>query len=68
MIGFFVRSLIGSSHLQRALRAHFKRITLTDIVTVAREFPITSRVDVQTASKTWSQSVAAQSSCASIRR
>jgi hypothetical protein len=48
MIGFF-RSMIGSSQLQRALRTHFKGIALTDIVTAAREFPITSRVDVQTA-------------------
>jgi ATPase family associated with various cellular activities (AAA) len=49
MIGFFLRSMIGSSQLQRALRAHFKGIALTDIVTAAREFPITSRLDVHTA-------------------
>jgi hypothetical protein len=49
MIGFFLRSAIGSSRVQRALRAHFKGIALVDIVTGAREFPITSRVDIQTA-------------------
>jgi hypothetical protein len=49
MIGFFLRSVIGRSHLQRALRTHFKGIALTDIVTASREFPITSRVDVQAA-------------------
>jgi hypothetical protein len=28
MIGFFLRSVIGSSQLQRALRAHFRGIEL----------------------------------------
>jgi hypothetical protein len=49
MIGYFLRSMLGSSQLQRALRTHFKGIALTDIVTASRDFPITSRVDVQTA-------------------
>ena len=49
MIGFFLRSLFGSSQLQRAFRMHFKGIALTDLVTASREFPITSRVDVQAA-------------------
>jgi hypothetical protein len=35
MIGFFFRSLIGSSQLRRALGTHFKGIALTDIVTAA---------------------------------
>jgi hypothetical protein len=48
MIGYFLRSMLGSSQLQRALRAHFKGTALTDIVTASRDFPITSRVDVQT--------------------
>ena len=49
MMGFFLRSAIGSSRVQRALPAHFKGIALIDIVTGSREFPITSRVDIQTA-------------------
>ena len=49
MIGFFLRSMLGRSQLQRALRTHFKGIAVTDIVTAARDFPITSRVDVHSA-------------------
>jgi DNA polymerase III delta prime subunit len=49
MVSFFLRSMIGRSQLHRWLRTHFKTIALTDIVTAAREFPITSRVDVQIA-------------------
>lgn len=41
--------MVGRSALQRALRDHFKGLELTDIVTAARDFPITSRVDVHTA-------------------
>jgi hypothetical protein len=41
--------MFGRSALQRALRDHFKGLELTDIVTAARDFPITSRVDVHTA-------------------
>ena len=48
MNGFFLRS-IGRSQIQRALHRHFNGVALTDIVTAARDFPITSRVDVQTA-------------------
>jgi hypothetical protein len=49
MISFFLRSALASSRLQRALRTHFKGIAVTDIVTAGRDFPITSRVDVQAA-------------------
>jgi len=41
--------MFGRSALQRALRDHFKGLELTDIVTAARDFPITSRVDVHAA-------------------
>ena len=49
MISFFLRSALASSRLQRELRTHFKGIAVTDIVTAGRDFPITSRVDVQAA-------------------
>jgi len=49
MNGFVLRSIIGRSPLQRALQAHFKGIVFTELVTAARDFPITSRVDVHTA-------------------
>jgi len=49
MMGFFLRSMLGRSQLHRALRAHFKGTELTAIVTAARDFPVTSRVDVQAA-------------------
>jgi AAA+ superfamily predicted ATPase len=49
MIGYLVRSLIARSSLQRVLHKHFGHSDLGNIVTAAREFPITSRVDLQTA-------------------
>ena len=49
MIGYFVRSALGHSQLLRLLRVHFNGVELTDTVTAARDFPVTSRVDVQTA-------------------
>src|SRR5438132_806638 len=49
MIGYLFRTLTGRSALQKALRRHFRCRTSADIVTASREFPITSRVDVQTA-------------------
>jgi ATPase family associated with various cellular activities (AAA) len=39
----------GASGLQKALRAHFGGADLATIVTAARDFPVTSRVDVQRA-------------------
>jgi hypothetical protein len=49
MIGYFFRAATGGSLLQRTLRKHFGGVPLREIVTAAREFPITSRIDVQTA-------------------
>jgi len=49
MIGYLFRTLTGRSALQKALRRHFRCRTSANIVTASREFPITSRVDVQTA-------------------
>ena len=49
MIGFFLRSVLGSSTLQKAVRKRFNKADLAELVTAAREFPITSRVDVQAA-------------------
>lgn len=49
MIGQILRALTGSSGLRRVLRKHFRGISLGQITTAAREFPVTSRVDVQTA-------------------
>lgn len=49
MIGYLFRAITGRSPLQKMLRKHFGDQNLGEIVTAAREFPITSRVDVQTA-------------------
>jgi ATPase family associated with various cellular activities (AAA) len=49
MIGYFIRSFLGSSPLRKALRKHFKSVSPGEIVTAAREFPVTSRVDIQSA-------------------
>jgi hypothetical protein len=49
VIGYMLRALTGKSDLQKALRKHFQGLSLGEIVTAAREFPITSRVDVQVA-------------------
>src|SRR5262245_59380379 len=49
MLRYFLRTLSGKSGLQKALHAHFRGRSLGDIVTAARDFPITARVDVQVA-------------------
>ncbi len=49
MIDYVFRNLLGRTALQKTLRAHFRGVPLAQIVTAAREFPITSRLDVQTA-------------------
>src|SRR5262245_64543561 len=49
MIGYLFRAVTGGSALQKTLRKHFGGVALSEIVTAAREFPITSRIDVQTA-------------------
>lgn len=49
MIGYLFRAIASRSPLQKHLREHFQGVPLDRIVTAAREFPVTSRVDVQTA-------------------
>jgi len=49
VLGYFLRSLVGRSALQRALEQHFGGADLSQIVTAARDFPVTSRVDVNRA-------------------
>jgi len=49
MIGHFLRALTETSGLRKTLRKHFGDAPAGEIVTAAREFPVTSRVDVQTA-------------------
>lgn len=49
MIGYLIRSIAGRSPLRRALRQHFGGVELSQIVTAARDFPVTSRVDVDRA-------------------
>jgi hypothetical protein len=49
MIGYVLQNMLGRSALQRTLRKHFKGIAMPQIVTAARDFPITSRIDVQAA-------------------
>jgi AAA+ superfamily predicted ATPase len=48
MIGFF-RAISGKSQLRKMLQQHFRGLQLGEIVTAGRDFPITSRPDVQTA-------------------
>jgi len=49
MLRFLFRSFTSGHGLRKVLNQHFKATSLSDIVTAAREFPITSRVDVQNA-------------------
>ena len=50
MFGYLVRSIAASrSGLQRTMREHFKGVELSQIATAARDFPVTSRVDVDRA-------------------
>jgi hypothetical protein len=50
MFGYLVRSIAASrSGLQRTMRQHFEGVELSQIVTAARDFPVTSRVDVDRA-------------------
>lgn len=53
MAGQFLRALTGRSAVQRTMRDHFHGMLPGQIVTAAREFPITSRVDVQAALEQW---------------
>src|ERR1700730_2533120 len=49
MISYFFQALTGGSALRKTLHRHFGGVPLGEIVTAAREFPITSRVDIETA-------------------
>jgi len=49
MISYAFRAITGTSPLQKTLRRHFGRVPLGEIATAARDFPVTSRVDLQTA-------------------
>jgi hypothetical protein len=49
MSGFISGVLFGKSALRKALQKHFGSRSAGDIATAAREFPVTSRVDVQAA-------------------
>jgi ATPase family associated with various cellular activities (AAA) len=48
MDAYFVRQMLGRTPLRTTLRKHFDGIALTSIATAARDFPIASRVDLQT--------------------
>ncbi|HEY7448396.1 MAG TPA: hypothetical protein VH702_09615, partial [Vicinamibacterales bacterium] len=47
MIRYFFQNTLSRSALRTTLRKHFGGVAVADIVTAARDFPITSRVDVQ---------------------
>ncbi|MDX2150106.1 MAG: ATP-binding protein [Bryobacteraceae bacterium] len=49
MIGSFLRAVSGKSGLRMALHRHFGEVPVETILTAGRDFPVTSRVDVQTA-------------------
>ncbi|HKF68446.1 MAG TPA: ATP-binding protein [Vicinamibacterales bacterium] len=49
MIGQIFRAVTGKTPLRRILSGHFGRVSFETIATAAREFPITSRVEIQTA-------------------
>jgi ATPase family associated with various cellular activities (AAA) len=49
MNGFVGGLLFGRSTFRKILQKHFGNASVGDIATAAREFPVTSRVDVQTA-------------------
>ncbi len=44
-----VRGFLGRSALQKMLRSHFAGASLAELATASRTFPITARVDLQTA-------------------
>src|SRR5260370_16260227 len=47
--GYSFRALTGRSAIRKTLLRHFRGVPMGEIVTAAREFLITSRVDVETA-------------------
>jgi AAA+ superfamily predicted ATPase len=52
MLGFLFGSMFRTA-LQKTLRRHFGDAPLAQLVTASREFPVTSRVDVQVALDDW---------------
>jgi hypothetical protein len=55
MISFLFQSVFASA-LQKKLRKHFGHVPVAEVVTAARDFPVTSRVDVQAAMTEWFRS------------
>ena len=49
MFSYVVRGFLGRSALQKMLRSHFAGASLAELATASRTFPITARVDLQTA-------------------
>jgi ATPase family protein associated with various cellular activities (AAA) len=49
MLGYLFRGVMGRRDLHRKLARHFGSARFSEIVTAARDFPVTSRVDVQVA-------------------
>lgn len=48
-MGYWFRAFTGASGVGRTLRTHFGGVPLAQVATAAREFPVTSRVDLQAA-------------------
>jgi hypothetical protein len=53
MPGFLFPSFRTGDELRRTLVRHFAPVELSKVVTAAREFPVTARVDLQTALGDW---------------
>jgi ATPase family associated with various cellular activities (AAA) len=49
MFSYVVRGFLGRSALQKMLRSHFAGRVLAELASASRTFPITARVDLQTA-------------------
>jgi hypothetical protein len=49
MLSYVVSGLLGRSALQKRLKSHFAGVTLAELATASRTFPITARVDIQRA-------------------
>jgi hypothetical protein len=52
-VSYLLRTFFGKSDLHKRLARHFDGVQLSEIVTASREFPVTSRVDVQAALDEW---------------
>ncbi|HBY58493.1 MAG TPA: cell division protein FtsH [Solibacterales bacterium] len=49
LLGYFLRAAAGKSGLRSLLGKHFGGLAVEQILTASRDFPVTSRVDVQSA-------------------